>query len=154
VIAISQSGETADTIAQPGSKDLRMPYSCNNECCGNNSFREVENIVFTRAGPRSELRRQKRLPHSSLPCIYFPSIFHEREKKWTLTGQSASCLNETASGMIQKILNNKEFIKKQAIRFSKPGLFLLEDPLTSHRPGRCVEAQGNILYPCRRICGR
>jgi glucosamine--fructose-6-phosphate aminotransferase (isomerizing) len=121
VIAISQSGETADTIA--ATREAKT-YGCHTlavtNVVGTTLSREVENIVYTRAGPEIGVAATKTFT-SQLIALYLLSIFFARKRKKMDVDRSKRLLvsMKQLPGMIQQILNNKEFIQKQAIRFSK-----------------------------------
>jgi glutamine---fructose-6-phosphate transaminase (isomerizing) len=121
VIAISQSGETADTIA--ATREAKT-YGCHTlaitNVVGTTLSREVQNIVYTRAGPEIGVAATKTFT-SQLIALYLLSIYFARKRKKMDVDRSKRLLvsMKQLPGMIQQILNNKEFIKKQAIRFSK-----------------------------------
>jgi glucosamine--fructose-6-phosphate aminotransferase (isomerizing) len=120
VIAISQSGETADTIA--AIKEAKT-YGCHTlaitNVVGTTLSREVKNVVYTRAGPEIGVAATKTFT-SQLIALYLLSIYFARKRKKMDVDRSKRLLvsMKQLPGMIQQILNNKEFIKKQAIRFS------------------------------------
>jgi glucosamine--fructose-6-phosphate aminotransferase (isomerizing) len=121
VVAISQSGETADTIA--ATREAKT-YGCHTlaitNVVGTTLSREVENIVYTRAGPEIGVAATKTFT-SQLIALYLLSIYFARKRKKIDVDRSKRILvsMKQLPGMIQQILNNKEFIKKQAFRFSK-----------------------------------
>lgn len=121
VIAISQSGETADTIA--ATREAKN-YGCHTlaitNVVGTTLSREVENIVYTRAGPEIGVAATKTFT-SQLIALYLLSIYFARKRKKIDVDRSKRLLvsMKQLPGMIQQILNNKEFIKKQAVRFAK-----------------------------------
>ncbi|HEY6586468.1 MAG TPA: glutamine--fructose-6-phosphate transaminase (isomerizing), partial [Candidatus Methanoperedens sp.] len=120
VIAISQSGETADTIA--ATREAKT-YGCHTlaitNVVGTTLSREVENIVYTRAGPEIGVAATKTFT-SQLIALYLLSIYFARKRKKMDVDRSKRLLvsMKQLPGMIQQILNNKEFIQKQAKRFS------------------------------------
>jgi len=120
VIAISQSGETADTIA--ATREAKT-YGCHTlaitNVVGTTLSREVQNIVYTRAGPEIGVAATKTFT-SQLIALYLLSIYFARKRKKIDVDRSKRLLvsMKQLPGMIQQILNNKEYIKKQAIRFS------------------------------------
>ena len=120
VIAISQSGETADTIA--ATREAKI-YGCHTlavtNVVGTTLSREVENIVYTRAGPEIGVAATKTFT-SQLIALYLLSIFFARKRKKMDVDRSKRLLvsMKQLPGLIQQILNNKEIIKKHAIRFS------------------------------------
>ena len=120
VMAISQSGETADTIA--ATKEAKT-YGCRTlsitNVVGTTLSREVENIVYTRAGPEIGVAATKTFT-SQLIALYLLAIHFARIRKKLDVDRSKRLLVSLKQlpGMIQQILNNKELIRKQAIRFS------------------------------------
>jgi glutamine---fructose-6-phosphate transaminase (isomerizing) len=120
VIAISQSGETADTIA--ALKEAKT-YGCHTlaitNVVGTTLSREVENILYTRAGPEIGVAATKTFT-SQLIALYLLSIYFARKRKKMDVDISKRLIvsMKLLPGLIQQILNNKEFIKKQAQRFS------------------------------------
>jgi glucosamine--fructose-6-phosphate aminotransferase (isomerizing) len=120
VIAISQSGETADTIA--AMKEAKT-YGCHTlaitNVVGTTLSREVENVLYTRAGPEIGVAATKTFT-SQLIALYLLSIYFARKiRKMDVDISKRLIISlKLLPGMIQQILNNKEFIKKQAQRFS------------------------------------
>lgn len=120
VISISQSGETADTIA--ATKEAKT-YGCRTlsitNVVGTTLSREVENIFYTRAGPEIGVAATKTFT-SQLIALYLLAIHFARIRKKMDVDRSKRLLVSLKQlpGMIQQILNNKELIRKQAIRFS------------------------------------
>lgn len=120
VIAISQSGETADTIA--ALKEAKT-YGCHTlaitNVVGTTLSREVENILYTRAGPEIGVAATKTFT-SQLIALYLLSIYFARKRKKMDVDISKRLIIslKLLPGLIQQILNNKDFIKKQAHRFS------------------------------------
>jgi glucosamine--fructose-6-phosphate aminotransferase (isomerizing) len=120
VIAISQSGETADTIA--ALKEAKT-YGCHTlaitNVVGTTLSREVENILYTRAGPEIGVAATKTFT-SQLIALYLLSIYFARKRRKMDVDVSKRLIisMKLLPGMIQQILNNKEYIKKQAQRFS------------------------------------
>jgi glucosamine--fructose-6-phosphate aminotransferase (isomerizing) len=121
VIAISQSGETADTIA--ALKEAKT-YGCHTlaitNVVGTTLSREVENVLYTRAGPEIGVAATKTFT-SQLIALYLLSIYFARKRRRMDVDISKRLIisMKLLPGLIQQILNNKEFIKKQAQRFSK-----------------------------------
>jgi glucosamine--fructose-6-phosphate aminotransferase (isomerizing) len=121
VLAISQSGETADTIA--ANKEAKT-CSCRTlaitNVVGTTLSRQVENIVYTRAGPEIGVAATKTFT-SQLIALYLLTIYFARIRRRMNVDRSKRLLVSLKQlpGMIQQILNNKELIQKQAVRFSK-----------------------------------
>jgi glucosamine--fructose-6-phosphate aminotransferase (isomerizing) len=120
VISISQSGETADTIA--ATREAKT-YGCKTlaitNVVGTTLSREVENIMYTRAGPEIGVAATKTFT-SQLIALYLLAIHFAKTKKRMDVDRSKRLLVSLKQlpGMIQQILNNKETIMKQAKRFS------------------------------------
>jgi glucosamine--fructose-6-phosphate aminotransferase (isomerizing) len=120
VISISQSGETADTIA--ATKEVKT-YGCRTlaitNVVGTTLSREVENIVYTMAGPEIGVAATKTFT-SQLIALYLLAIHFAKTKKRMDVDRAKRLLVSLKQlpGMIQQILNNKETILKPAKRFS------------------------------------
>ncbi len=120
VVAISQSGETADTIA--ATKEAKT-YNCRTlaitNVVGTTLSREVENVVYTRAGPEIGVAATKTFT-SQLIVLYLLAIYFARIRKRMDVDRSKRLLVSLKQlpGMIQQIINSRELIKKQAVRFS------------------------------------
>ena len=121
VISISQSGETADTIA--ATKEAKT-YGCRTlaitNAAGTTLSREVENIVYTRAGPEIGVAATKTFT-SQLIALYLLAIHFARNRKKMDVDRSKRLLVSLKQlpGLIQQILGKKEIIQKSAVRFSK-----------------------------------
>jgi glucosamine--fructose-6-phosphate aminotransferase (isomerizing) len=120
IVAISQSGETADTIA--ATKEAKN-YGCRtlaiSNVVGTILSREVENVIYTRAGPEIGVAATKTFT-SQLVALYLLAIYFAKIRKMKDADKSKRLLASLKQlpGMIQQILNEKELIKKQAVRFS------------------------------------
>jgi glucosamine--fructose-6-phosphate aminotransferase (isomerizing) len=120
VISISQSGETADTLA--AIREAKN-YGCRaiaiTNVVGSTLSREVENVFFTRAGPEIGVAATKTFT-SQLVSLYLLAIHFARIRKRMDADRSKRLLASLTQlpGMIQQILNNKDLIKNQAVRFS------------------------------------
>ncbi len=120
VIAISQSGETADTIA--ATKEAKS-YGCRTlaitNVAGTTLSREVDHVVYTRAGPEIGVAATKTFT-SQLIVLYLLAIYFAKIRKMIEISRLKRLLValKQLPGMIQQILNNKELIQKQAVRFS------------------------------------
>ncbi len=120
VISISQSGETADTIA--ATREAKT-YGCRTvaitNVIGTTLSREVENIMYTRAGPEIGVAATKTFT-SQLIALHLLAVYFAKTKKRMDVDRSKRLLVSLKQlpGMIQQILNNKETIMKQAKRFS------------------------------------
>ena len=120
VVSISQSGETADTIA--ATREAKN-YGCMNlaitNVVGSTLSREVENIFLTRAGPEIGVAATKTFT-SQLVSLYLLAIHFAKTRKSMTPDISKRLLGSMKQlpGMIQQILNKKELIKEQALRFS------------------------------------
>lgn len=121
VVAISQSGETADTIA--AAREAKT-YGCSTlaitNVAGTTLSREVENILYIRAGPEIGVAATKTFT-SQLIALYLLAIHFAKIKKSISVARSKRLLvsMKRLPGMMQQILNSKELINKQAERFSR-----------------------------------
>ncbi len=120
VVAISQSGETADTLA--ATREAKN-YGCKSiaitNVVGATLTREVENIFYTRAGPEIGVAATKTFT-SQLVALFLLAIYFARIRKRMDFDRSKRLLTSLTQlpGMIQQVLNNKELIKRQAVRLS------------------------------------
>jgi glucosamine--fructose-6-phosphate aminotransferase (isomerizing) len=120
VIAISQSGETADTIAAV--KEAKA-YGCRTlaitNVVGTTLSREVETMIYTRAGPEIGVAATKTFT-SQLIVLYLLSIYFGRTRGKLDTEKTKRLLVSLKQlpGHIQAVLNDRENIKKLAVRFS------------------------------------
>ena len=121
VVAISQSGETADTLA--AAREAKT-YGCSTlaitNVAGTTLSREVENILYIRAGPEIGVAATKTFT-SQLIALYLLAIHFAKIKKSISVARSKRLLvsMKRLPGMMQQILNSKELINKQAERFSR-----------------------------------
>ena len=120
VISISQSGETADTIAatrEAKTCGWRMVAITN--VMGSTLSREVENIIYTRAGPEIGVAATKTFT-SQLIVLYLLAIHFAKTKKRMDVDRSKRLIVSLKQlpEMIQQILNNEGIIMKQVKRFS------------------------------------
>lgn len=120
VVAISQSGETADTLA--AIREAKN-YGCRaiaiTNVVGATLSREVENVFFTRAGPEIGVAATKTFT-SQLVSLYLLAIYFARIRKRMDADRSKRLLASLTQlpGLIQQILNSKDLIRNQAVRFS------------------------------------
>lgn len=121
IVAISQSGETADTIAAV--KEAKT-YNCRTlaitNSAGSTLTREVENIVYTRAGPEIGVAATKTFS-SQLIVLYLLAVhFAKIRKKLDIDRAKRLLVSlKQLPGLIQQILNSRESIQKHAARLSK-----------------------------------
>ncbi len=121
VMAISQSGETADTIAA-----TKEATSCNcrtlaiTNVVGTTLSRQVENIVYTRAGPEIGVAATKTFTSQVIALYLLAMHFAKIRKRMDVDRAKGLLVSlKQLPGMIQHILNNKELVQKQAVKFSK-----------------------------------
>ncbi len=120
IIAISQSGETADTIA--ATREAKN-YNCSTlaiiNVMGTTLSREVDDTVYTRAGPEIGVAATKTFT-SQLIVLYMLAIYFARVRKHMSAEMAKRIIisMKQLPGKIQQILNNKDFINKEAIKIS------------------------------------
>ncbi len=118
VIAISQSGETADTIAA-----VRKAKICGCMTLGitnveGSSLSDIANNVFyTRSGPEIGVAATKTFT-TQLVALYLLAIYFARKSLEINRQRRLLASLKQLPGMIQQVLNSKELIKEQAIKFS------------------------------------
>lgn len=119
-IAITQSGETADTLAAVRSS---KSYGCRNiaitNVVGSTITRESDSVVYTRAGPEIGVAATKTFT-AQLITLYMLAI-HMGRVRGVISAEDAKNLIvniKRLPGQIQKILNRKERIKECAEQFA------------------------------------
>ncbi|MEO0293795.1 MAG: glutamine--fructose-6-phosphate transaminase (isomerizing) [candidate division WOR-3 bacterium] len=119
VIAISQSGETADTLAglrEAKAKFLRILSIVN--VYGSTIARESDSTIYLNAGPEIGVASTKAYT-AQLLQLYFLSLYLSK-LKWTLTDSEIAKKLEEVKELpkkIRKILKNKDKIKEIAEKF-------------------------------------
>ncbi|WP_406656816.1 glutamine--fructose-6-phosphate transaminase (isomerizing) [Methanolobus sp. ZRKC2] len=119
-IAITQSGETADTLAAVRSS---KSYGCRNiaitNVVGSTITRESDSVVYTRAGPEIGVAATKTFT-AQLITLYMLAI-HLGRARGVISAEEAKNLIvniKRLPGQIQKILNRKEEIRECAEQFA------------------------------------
>ena len=127
VIAISQSGETADTIAsfeetkKIGTKNLVI---CN--VMDSTLARKADNIVYTRCGPEIGVASTKAFT-GQLCVLYLVALFFGKRRGFLKDGQIADILAELIKipGLMEKTLKNtKSVMESWSKKFYKKTSFL------------------------------
>lgn len=124
VIAISQSGETADTLAA-----LRQAknFGCRTIAITNmmNSTitRDAENVIYMRSGPEIGVAATKTFI-SQLGVLYLLAIYFGKIKGKVSTDLAKNLLSSLRRipAQIMQILNNREIIKNCAEKYAKDGI--------------------------------
>ncbi len=126
LLAISQSGETADTLAavreakKSGAKILSI---CN--VLGSSLVKESDSVISTLAGPEIGVASTKAYT-AQVFCLYLFSLYLAKLSKAMRRGE----IQETLSGLkktpqyLQEILNTSPKVKRIANKFSRFGSFL------------------------------
>jgi glucosamine--fructose-6-phosphate aminotransferase (isomerizing) len=126
VIAISQSGETADTLAavkeakQKGAKILSI---CN--VVGSSLVRVSDSVLYTYAGPEIGVASTK--AYTAQLAILYTLAFYIADKKGLLKSDLKKSLLEgfkNIPGIIDNILGKKDIIQKIAAKHLNIGSFL------------------------------
>lgn len=120
-LAITQSGETADTLAAIRSS---RSYGCKaaaiTNVVGSTITRETDSVLFTRAGPEIGVAATKTFT-AQLIMLYLMAI-HLGTVRGRLSPETARDILvgiKQLPGQVQKILNNKDEIKKCAEHYAK-----------------------------------
>ncbi|NIA03324.1 MAG: glutamine--fructose-6-phosphate transaminase (isomerizing), partial [Nitrospirae bacterium] len=119
IIGITQSGETADTLAA-----LReaASYGCKtlavSNVLGSSVSRETTNTIYTRAGPEIGVAATKSFI-SQLVVLYLLAIYFARSRSFMNVSRARELLSEMRNipGHIDHILENKEKIHECASQF-------------------------------------
>ncbi|OJF76413.1 MAG: glutamine--fructose-6-phosphate aminotransferase [Treponema sp. CETP13] len=127
-IVISQSGETADTLAavrlakSHGSRILAIT-----NCVGSTLSREADEVIYTRAGPEIAVASTKAFT-TQLMCMYMLALKTAEIRGTMSKTELEKNLTElaTISEKAQEIVDNKETIQKFAARqFNKNKVFFM-----------------------------
>jgi glucosamine--fructose-6-phosphate aminotransferase (isomerizing) len=126
LIAISQSGETADTLAavkEASKKGAKVLSICN--VLGSSLVKESHGLIYTLAGPEIGVASTKAYT-SQLFVMYLFSLYLAKIKGVVSEKQIADLLEDLRKVpvYIESILNDIEKIKKIAGEFSRFGCFL------------------------------
>ena len=127
-IVISQSGETADTLAalrlakQAGAKVIAIT-----NCVGSTVSREADEVIYTWAGPEIAVASTKAYT-TQLMCLYLLAIKLGKERGCISGSEYLRFLSEIAliPSKAQKILDNQSEIQKFASQqFNKSKIFYI-----------------------------
>jgi len=126
VIAISQSGETADTLAsvrEAKAKGARILSICN--VLGSSLFKESDSVISILAGPEIGVASTKAYTAQTF-CLYLFSLYLGKLKGTINERSLKSILNdlEKVPSYQREILKNSTGIRRIASRFSRFGSFL------------------------------
>ncbi|MCD4703467.1 MAG: glutamine--fructose-6-phosphate transaminase (isomerizing) [Methanosarcinaceae archaeon] len=120
-IAITQSGETADTLAAIRSS---KSYGCNSiaitNVVGSTITRETNNVIYTRSGPEIGVAATKTFT-AQLIILYLLALHFGRANGHIRADNAKDLLValKRIPGQIQKILNHQEHIRECAIQFAQ-----------------------------------
>jgi glucosamine--fructose-6-phosphate aminotransferase (isomerizing) len=126
VIAISQSGETADTLAavkEAKKKNTPVLAICN--VLGSSLVRESDGVIYTHAGPEIGVASTKAYT-AQLAALYLLAFYLAGLKK-TLSAEKISAYLEVLKrcpGLQEKVLKKQELVRSIARRHSHLGSFL------------------------------
>lgn len=126
VIAISQSGETADTLAavrEARAKGAKVLSLCN--VVGSSLVRESDAVLYTYAGPEISVASTKAYT-AQASVLYCLAIYLAAQRGTISRTQKARIIKELKDipSFVDKILDDKNLIKKVAERNSHHGCFL------------------------------
>ncbi len=125
VIAISQSGETADTLAAlREAKSFGCKTLAVTNVMGSTITREVESVLYTRSGPEIGVAATKTFI-SQIGVLYLLALYFGKIKGKISSDRIKSMLVSLRyiPAQITRILDNKEPIKKCAERFASSNDF-------------------------------
>ena len=127
-IVISQSGETADTLAalrlakQAGAKVIAIT-----NCVGSTVSREADEVIYTWAGPEIAVASTKAYT-TQLMCLYLLAIKLGKERGTISDSEYKNLLSEISQipAKAQKIVDNQSEIQKFASQqFNKSKIFYI-----------------------------
>jgi len=126
VIAISQSGETADTLA--GAREARKRGAAVLAVCnvlGSTLTRESDGVIYTHAGPEIGVASTKAYT-AQLVALYLFAFYFSGIKNTLSVGRRNKLLDELkrAPGLMEKVLKEQDTIARLARRHSHFGSFL------------------------------
>ncbi len=126
VIAISQSGETADTLAavrEAKKKDALTLAICN--VLGSTLVRECSGVIYTRAGPEIGVASTKTYT-AQLVVLYLLALYLAGLKQTLSKDEIGKLLGalKSCSQLQKKVLEDQGIIKRIARRYSHFGSFL------------------------------
>lgn len=135
VIAVSQSGETADTlaaVAEAKKRGAKILAICN--VLGSTLTREADTVIYTLAGPEIGVASTKAYT-AQLAVFYLLAIYLARAKNSLTSGKAASLIRELkgAAGKLEAALK----IDKQAAKIAA----------VHHRLGSFLYLGRRINYP-------
>ncbi|MBI5417920.1 glutamine--fructose-6-phosphate transaminase (isomerizing) [Candidatus Poribacteria bacterium] len=126
VIAISQSGETADTLASSRlikERGIKLISICN--VVGSTLAREADGVIYTHAGPEIGVASTKAFT-SQLVAIYILTLFLGKTMRRISDTEIEKIIKELAliPKAIEEILSDTEYIQAAARKYFKYANFL------------------------------
>ena len=155
VVAISQSGETADTlmaIRHAREQGARVLAICNTN--GSTIPRESDGVIYTHAGPEIGVASTKGFLTQLVAC-YLLGLYLAQVREAKSCDEIGETLRELAAmpDAIQGVLDELEPVIELAAEFAREPLGALHRS-TCRLPGRTrrrLEIEGAGLHPCRRF---
>jgi glucosamine--fructose-6-phosphate aminotransferase (isomerizing) len=162
IIALSQSGETADTLAairEANRKGARLLGIVN--VVGSSISRETEAGIYNHAGPEIGVASTK-IFISQLTILTLLALLLGRHQNLSLTeGVEAIKALSALPDQLKRVLSQDNHIQAIAQKYYGYNnwlflgmAFLGQEIWISHSHGRCIETERDLLYPCRRVCRR
>ncbi|MCB2228539.1 MAG: glutamine--fructose-6-phosphate transaminase (isomerizing) [Desulfarculaceae bacterium] len=126
VVAISQSGETADTLAalrEATGKGAKAVAICN--VVGSTLTREAAGVVYTHAGPEIGVASTKAFT-TQLVVLYMLAVHLGRVRGALDSEQGRELINDLVSlpGLLQQTLENEEAVREVAEKYAQATDFL------------------------------
>jgi glucosamine--fructose-6-phosphate aminotransferase (isomerizing) len=126
VVAISQSGETADTLAalrEATAKGAAAVAICN--VVGSTLTREASGVVYTHAGPEIGVASTKAFT-TQLVVLYMLAVHLGRARGVLDAGQGRELINDLVAlpGLLQQVLENEQSVRQVAEEFADAQDFL------------------------------
>ena len=155
VLVISQSGETADTLAAlREAKRLGARVISIVNVVGSSIANDSDDVLYTWAGPEIAVATTKAYS-TQLAVVYLLALYLGEKRNTITTEQLERYVKglENLPNQIQEILEHQETIQYLASQYfnSRDIFFYRKKFRLLHVIGRVSEAEGNFLYPFLRL---
>ncbi len=148
-IVISQSGETADTLAALRlAKEAGVPIIAITNCVGSTVSREADHVIYTWAGPEIAVASTKAYT-TQLMCLYLLALKSGHLRKAISDADYKTLLEELATipQKMQEILNDKTTIQKFVSKnFNKEKVFFIGRLFDSATSQECALKLKEVSY--------
>ena len=148
-IVISQSGETADTLAALRlAKSFGVHVIAITNCVGSSVSREADDVIYTWAGPEIAVASTKAYT-TQLMCLYMLALKSAFERGNISEGEYRRLIGELTKipGKVQEILDNQSDIQRFVSRnFNKEKVFFIGRQYDSATSLECALKLKEVSY--------